>query len=168
MFSKTQLLQMLEKNPPLVEGLIDRNQQVQQSGIDFTLQQIEKFKTSGQLDFDNSERKLPDMEPVTPQNGWFILSQGVYKVKFNEVVHLPTTIMGIARPRSTLLRCGATMNTALWDPGYEGRSESLLTVMNPHGIKLKQNAKVMQMIFLPLSEATEAYRGKYHGENIKK
>lgn len=147
--------------------MIDKNQQVQQTGVDFTLHQVERFKTSGQLDFDNSERKLPDMEPIAPNNGWFALPPGVYKVKFNEVVHLPTTLMGIARPRSTLLRCGATMNTALWDPGYEGRSESLLTVMNPHGIRLKQNAKIMQMIFLPLSEATEAYSGKYQGENIK-
>ena len=168
MLTKKILLQMLDNNPPLVEGLINRDEQVQPSGIDFTLDEVMKFKTAGQVDFDNSERKLPEMEVIEPDDGWFSLPHGVYKVRFNEIVHIPKNLVGIARPRSTLLRCGATMNTALWDPGYEGRSESMLTVMNPKGIRLKKNAKIMQLVFLTLDEATEGYSGKYQGENIKK
>lgn len=166
MLSKKQILQMLNNNPPLVEGLIDIQSQVQPSGIDFTLKDVEKFEGAGQIDFDNSERIIPKTAPVKPNGDWFVLPQGVYKVRFNEIVHIPTNLMAIARPRSSLLRCGATMNTALWDPGYEGRSESLLTVMNLNGVKLKKNAKIMQMVFLPLKEVTEAYSGKYQGENV--
>ncbi len=168
MLTKKLLLELLDKKPPLVEGLLDTEGQVQPSGIDFTLGDVMRFKTAGQLDFDNRERKLPDMEEINPEGDWFELKQGVYKVRFNEIVHIPNTLVGIARPRSSLLRCGATMNTALWDPGYEGRSESLLTVMNPYGIRLKKNAKIMQMVFLTLKEATEGYSGKYQGENIRK
>ena len=168
MLSKRVLIKMLDKSPPLVEGLLDRDNQVQQTGIDFTLGSVMSFRTGGQVDFDNSERKLPEMEDIEPKGDWYELPKGVYKVRFNEVVHIPTDLMGIARPRSTLLRCGATMNTALWDPGYEGKSESMMTVMNPNGIRLKKNAKIMQMVFLTLQEATEAYAGKYQGENINK
>jgi dUTP pyrophosphatase len=166
MLSRRVLMKMLENSPPLVEGLLNKEKQVQQTGIDFTLSAVMRFKTGGQVDFDNSERKLPEMEEVLPNGEWFTLSQGAYKVRFNEIVHIPTNLMGIARPRSTLLRCGATMNTALWDPGYEGRSESMMTVMNPNGIRLKKNAKIMQMVFLTLQEATESYSGKYQRENI--
>ena len=157
---------MLKNSPPLVEDLVAVEKQVQQTGIDFTLNQVFKFKGAGQVDFDNSERVIPKVVPLEPNGDWYTLPQGVYKVRFNEIVHIPTNMMAIARPRSTLLRCGATMNTALWDPGYEGRSESMLTVMNPEGIKLKKNAKIMQMVFLPLKEVTEAYSGKYQKENI--
>lgn len=168
MLSKRQLQDMIKKSPPLIEGMINPAQQIQVNGVDLTLAQVERFTGPGQVDFDNSERKLPTTENVSLKDGWFTLNQGVYKIKFNEVVHLPTNFMAIGRPRSTLLRCGASVATAAWDGGYEGRSESLLVVHNPLGIKLKQNAKVMQLIFLPMQEATDAYSGTYQGENIKK
>lgn len=75
--------------------------------------------------------------------------------------------MAMALPRSSLLRCGATLDTAVWDPGYNGRSQSLLVVHNPHGIRIKKNARLMQLIFICMREvAHKAYSGIYQGENI--
>ncbi|MEW6329384.1 MAG: deoxyuridine 5'-triphosphate nucleotidohydrolase, partial [Candidatus Micrarchaeota archaeon] len=55
----------------------------------------------------------------------------------------------------------------VWDPGYEGRSESLLVVENARGIKLKRNARLVQLVFVKLAgEAREVYSGKYKNENI--
>jgi len=166
MLTKEEILKLLEKTPPLVENLKDAESQVQPSGIDFTLSEVMTFKTGGKVDFDNKEREIPKTESIKPQGDWFVLPFGVYKVKFNEIVHIPLDMVGIARPRSTLLRCGASMCTALWDSGYEGRSESLLNVLNPNGIKLKKDAKIMQMVFLRLDQLTESYKGIYQGENI--
>jgi dUTP pyrophosphatase len=62
---------------------------------------------------------------------------------------------------------GATMETALWDPGYRGRSQSLLVVYNSQGLRLKRNARLMQLVFIRLErEADKAYSGIYQGENI--
>ena len=67
---------------------------------------------------------------------------------------------------TSILRCGADLNCALWDPGYEGRSEALLVVYNEHGITLKRNAKIGQLVFIRLSEeAKSLYEGQYKGEN---
>ena len=69
-------------------------------------------------------------------------------------------------PRSSLLRSGITMETAVWDPGYHGRSEAMLVVNNMHGAFLKKNAKIAQLIFIRLEEeAKELYDGVYKGEN---
>jgi len=88
-------------------------------------------------------------------------------VTFNEIVSIPRNAAALARSRSTLLRCGASLETALWDPGYRGRSQSLLVVYNPHGLRLKKNARLMQLIFLRLEkDAEKAYAGRYQGENI--
>ena len=86
---------------------------------------------------------------------------------FNEIVNIPKDVAALARARSTLLRCGASLETALWDPGYRGRSQSLLVVYNPHGLHLKKDARMMQLVFLRLGkEAEKVYSGKYQGENI--
>ena len=152
----------------LVESMIDPETQTQMCGVELTLQKIERFLTAGAVAFDNKERKLPETEPVNfDEMGWIELLAGAYLVTFNEIVNIPTDVTAMARARSTLLRCGATLETALWDPGYRGRSQSLLVVYNPLGLRLKKNARLMQLVFLRLEkEAEKLYSGKYQGENI--
>jgi dUTP pyrophosphatase len=98
--------------------------------------------------------------------GFIDLIPGAYIITVNEIVHLPKNIMALARPRSSLLRCGVTIDTAVWDAGYSGRSQSLMVVYNPQGFRLQRNARIMQIIFLQLTDATEGYDGAYQGENI--
>ena len=152
----------------LVESMIDPETQTQMCGVELTLQKIERFLTAGAVAFDNKERKLPETELVNfDEMGWIELTVGAYLVTFNEIVNIPKDVAAMARARSTLLRCGATLETALWDPGYRGRSQSLLVVYNPQGLKLKKNARLMQLVFLRLEkEAEKLYSGKYQGENI--
>ncbi|MCP4228724.1 MAG: deoxyuridine 5'-triphosphate nucleotidohydrolase, partial [bacterium] len=76
-------------------------------------------------------------------------------------------LLAFARPRSSLLRMGATLNTALWDTGYVGRSQTPLNVMNSEGINLKRGARLMQLVFVKLDERLgSVYEGKYQGENL--
>jgi dUTP pyrophosphatase len=152
----------------LVESMIDVKTQTQMCGIELTLQKIERFISSGDLAFENNERKLPNTEQIIfDESGWILLDAGSYLVTFNEIVNIPKNVAALARARSSLLRCGATMETALWDPGYRGRSQSLLVISNPHGLRLRKNARMMQLVFLRLEkDAEKIYRGTYQGENI--
>jgi dUTP pyrophosphatase len=152
----------------LVESMIDPETQTQMCGVELTLQKIERFNSAGAVAFDNKERKLPETELVNfDEMGWIELTAGAYLVTFNEIVNIPKDVAAMARARSTLLRCGATLETALWDPGYRGRSQSLLVVYNPLGLRLKKNARLMQLVFMRLeNEAEKLYSGKYQGENI--
>ena len=152
----------------LVENMIDAETQTQMCGIELTLNRVERFTSAGAVAFDNSERKLPQTEPIDfDPSGWIDLTPGSYLVTFNEIVNIPKDVAALARARSTLQRCGASLETALWDPGYRGRSQSLLAVYNPHGLRLKKNARLMQLVFMRLEkEAEKVYSGKYQGENI--
>ena len=152
----------------LVESMIDPKMQTQMCGIELTLLSIEVFQSSGSLAFENIERKLPETAKIGfDETGWATLEAGAYLVTFNEIVNIPRDVAALARARSSLLRCGATLETALWDPGYRGRSQSLLVVHNPHGLRLKKNARLMQLVFLRLEkDAEKVYDGKYQGENI--
>jgi dUTP pyrophosphatase len=87
-------------------------------------------------------------------------------VSFKEIVNLPNHIMALGRPRSSLIRMGASVVTAVWDAGYRGRSEAMLSVLHHEGITIYENARLLQLIFFQLSGKTVAYDGIYQGENI--
>jgi dUTP pyrophosphatase len=152
----------------LVEEMIDREAQSQMCGLELTLQKVERFTSGGSLAFHNNDRVLPQTEPLDfDSDGWISLPPGCYLVTFNEIVSIPRNAAAIGRARSSLLRCGASLETALWDPSYRGRSQSLLVVYNPAGLRLKKKARLMQLVFLRLEkDAEKEYSGRYQGENI--
>ena len=142
------------------------NSQVQPAGIDLTLREIHQLASDGEIDYDNSKRRISKTAPLEFKDGKLQLGQGCYKIIYNEYVEIPLGCAAFGFPRSSLLRCGADVRCAVWDPGYHGRSESLLVVHNPHGIVLHRNAKVCQLLFVRLeSEAQQGYAGMYMGEN---
>ncbi len=142
--------------------------QFQPAGVDLTVSKIFSLKSPGVLDFDNSKRELSLTEEVEFTNGKCFLPQGAYKVRFNEIVSVPLDMMALIFPRSSLLRCGASLEGAVWDPGYEGRGESLLVVHNPYGLTLYENARIAQLVFIKLLQPTqEGYSGTYQRENIR-
>lgn len=165
--SRQDIGKLLEQEPPLIEGWIALEEQVQTNGFDLTLREVALLQSAGRIAVTNSQRMVSDLSPLAFDGLGFIdLIPGVYSVTYNEIVHIPNNIMALATPRSSLLRCGVTINTAVWDAGYSGRSESLLVVYNPLGCRLQRNARILQLIFLRLTGETEGYQGNYQGENI--
>jgi dUTP pyrophosphatase len=157
----------LQQEPPLIEGEVNLEEQVQPNGFDLTLREIALMQSAGRITAANSGRLLPSLAPlVFDGHGFIDLVPGTYIITYNEIVHLPNNIMALARPRSSLLRCGVTVGTAVWDAGYRGRSQSLMVVYNPQGIRLQKDARIVQLIFFPLTRETEGYQGAYQGENI--
>jgi dUTP pyrophosphatase len=166
--SREDILKMLNASPPLVENLCDGQQQVQPNGIDLTLNEVALLCSAGSLELDNESRVLSSTSPlVFDGQGRIDLMPGCYLVTYNEVVHLPTNLMALAAPRSSLLRCGVSIHSAVWDAGYSGRSQSLLVVYNPQGFRVHKNARIVQMVFFLLSRrVARGYEGIFQGENI--
>lgn len=167
--SREQLRLLIEgRERPLVSGCIDLETQLQPNGIDLTLREISSFSGAGAIGEHAADRELPKLETLQyGENGWIDLQPGNYHILYNEVVDIPSTLMALGRPRSSLGRSGVTIHTAVWDAGYRGRSTSLLVVLNPHGFRLQRNARVMQLVFHGLASATAAgYAGRYLDENI--
>ena len=102
-------------------------------------------------------------EKKNPQDkfGWWDLKQGAYKIRANETFNLPDDLVVIAFPRSSLLRMGAFTQTAVWDAGFTGRSEFILVIENPKGLSLKQNARIIQVIFIKINQTNLGYQGIY-------
>ena len=93
------------------------------------------------------------------------LEPGGYLVTYNEEIRVPADSAGLVLPRSSLMRCGATLHSALWDPGYRGRGQGLLTVHRE--LTLYRNARVGQFVLLAIESAPpQLYDGQYQGENL--
>lgn len=158
-----------EKN--LIEGYFNLEVQLTPNGFDLTAAGIFEFGQPGALDFSNKERVVPEGKEIIPQKenpqdkfGWWNLKKGAYKIITNEKVNLPRDLIALAFSRTSLLRMGAFTQHGVWDAGFKGRSEFVLVVENPFGIRLKQNARVAQIIFLPINESEHSYQGIYQRE----
>lgn len=157
----------LGATPPLIEGLADPEAQLQPNGVDLTIGEVALLSGAGQLGISNAQRRLPQTSPLVFDGlGYLELPPGIFLVTYREAVHLPRDLMALGFPRSSLVRCGATLLTAVWDAGYSGRSQSTLVVYNPAGLRLQRGARVLQLVFLRLSSQTEGYRGMFQGENL--
>jgi len=166
--NKQDIQQYISHSPPLIEQLTDPKIQIQPNGIDLTLDKIYSFNGIGKIDFSNENRQLPQKSHLPFNNdGYIKLTPGVYGVSFKEIVNLPDHIMALGRPRSSLIRMGASVVTAVWDAGYRGRSEAMLSVHHHEGVTIFENARLLQLVFLQLTGKTGAYDGIYQGENIQ-
>ncbi len=164
--TRSDIRRLLEPTPPIVEGLLDVEEQVQPNGIDLTLKEVASFSSAGSLGYGNETRVLSHSSLLALDKAEGIhLPTGCYLVTYNEIVHLPKNIICLALPRSSLLRCGVSVHTAVWDAGYSGRSQSLLVVYNPNGFRVYRNARIVQLVFLRLEgEVTQGYHGMFQGE----
>ena len=148
----------------LITNMVDQNVQVSPNGVELTLQKLYTFKEAGVIDFSNKERHIPSYDEIPLKQGRYNLQPGTYLVTYNEIVRIPANIIAIGRPRSSLLRSGVSIESAVWDAGYEGRSRGLLIVHNPNGFIVKPNARLLHLVFFQLIQETQPYEGVYQGE----
>lgn len=181
MLNKDEIRQLVERDV-LVENYINQEKQLTPNGFDLTVEKIFEFNLGGALDFSNKERIIPETKEIFPKRdnpqdktppskvlggsipvdkyGWWQLKKGTYKIKTNEIVKIPNNLVAFAFSRTSLLRMGAFTQHGVWDAGFRGKSEFILVVENPGGIKIKENARIVQLVFFRVEE-TEGYKGIY-------
>lgn len=150
----------------LVENMVNETIQIQPNGVDLTIGEILIPWEKGIIDFDNSSRHVSGTHRLPPSSdNMYHLSRDVsYIIRIRERVNLPKNIIALIKTRSSLLKSGAYIESAVWDSGYNGNGKVILHVRNPYGLDLTTDARICQMIFLELDCETEGYSGIYQGE----
>lgn len=152
-------------------GTVDSTQ-VQPNGVDLRLDAVFEFGGSGSITKDGkhiAEREaLPETtveSGVADSDGrtGYHLEPGGYVLQYAEQVSIPEEHVGFVLPRSSLMRNGAMLNTAVWDAGYTGRGEGLLQVHNE--LTLERGARVAQLV-LAAADHEGTYDGTYQGERL--
>lgn len=155
---------MLSGDEIRAAGLLAPDQGLlQPNGVDLSLDAVWRLLTPGTLGRSNADRRLAEREPLEfDADGWLHLARGGYGVRYAEQVALPSDCGGLCFPRSSLLRMGVYVPTAVWDAGYVGRGEGWLEVRSPHGVRLQRGARIVQLVLFRLSQpAQQLYAGAY-------
>jgi deoxycytidine triphosphate deaminase len=138
--------------------------QIQPNGVDLTAGAILEPQERGRIGRDG--KRIADRREIAPDDdaGAYVLPPGGYVLRYGETVRVPADHVGFVYPRSSLMRNGCMLHTAVWDAGYEGRGEGLLAVHR--GIEIEPDARVAQFV---LAEAShdDTYDGSYQGERLE-
>jgi deoxycytidine triphosphate deaminase len=141
-------------------------EQVQPNGVDLRLDAVLEPTELGSITREGTT--IADREPLEPgsigaDGEGYRLDPGGYVLQYAETVSIPEEHVGFVLPRSSLMRNGAMLNTAVWDAGYEGRGEGLLQVHNE--LVLETGARVAQLV-LAAADHEGVYDGSYQGERL--
>lgn len=142
--------------------------QRQPTGIDLTVLDVERYAKAQRAILRLEQREIPNTRPERTvdigKDVWH-LDGGSYLLTYREKICLPNDVAALVFPRSSLMRMGCQLHTAVWDPGYEGRGKGLL-VVPPHGLILERGTRIGQVVFFRLAEITDTYEGVYQWEGL--
>ena len=158
--NKSEIKERIEKNG-MVSEYINLVTQIQSNGFDISVKDISIYRSPGTIDFDNSKRELPEYIRLKDCTDEYHLQFGGYLINYNEHLRIPDDIIAIGYPRSSLLRMGANIPSAIFDAGFNGYSQGMLIVNNSYGLNITKNARVLQLIFLDREDDNSSYNGKY-------
>jgi deoxycytidine triphosphate deaminase len=139
------------------------------SGVDIGVSSVDRIEGNSVATIDGERRELDKpMTPCKPQDGMYTLEAGVYVVRLNVAVRMPTNAVGFSFPRSTLNRLGVIKSeTAIFDPGYEGIG--VQTVYIPiKQMRIAENERWFQFVVADTVKTGMTYTGRYQGEGIRK
>jgi deoxycytidine triphosphate deaminase len=149
---------------PLIENVDEDN--IQPSGVDIRVKAIYRLKNGGYLGVQN--RKTPDIEVISKEVGKkVILNPNEFVlVETMEKVNMPNDISAIILPRSSLFRCGASLHTAVVDPGYIGTLTFGMKNLSEFPFEIEIGSKIGQIVFEEVKGNTKLYNGKYQGGKV--
>jgi deoxycytidine triphosphate deaminase len=154
-----------EEISPLIQKIVsaDSGKQEQPAGYDVSVNKIHSFpKTKQSIGVTKGENSALQEVPLV--DDYFELNEpGAYFVDLNEITTIPKDAIGILLPRSTLLRNGLDVRTALFDPGYSGQPKVMLVCHRP--ARIQRFARIGQLIIIKSDrEFFTQYSGQYQGE----
>jgi dUTP pyrophosphatase len=144
------------------------SEQVQPNGVDLTLDAVFRQYEPGTITREG--KRVGEREAIAPADrtedepATYRLEPGGYVARYAETIAIPEGHVGFVYPRSSLMRNSCTVDTAVWDAGYRGRGEGLLSVS--HDIAIERGARFAQFV-LARADHDGTYSGEYQGENVE-
>lgn len=150
--------EIVEKN--LIENLDGGNFEVQQNGIDITLESVQIIN-GGTLG--KSNRSVDEYDHLTEdEDGYFTLIPGLaYAIEFQQKIEVPDDMCAQIVQRSTLNRMGGYILSGVYDSGFKNTIGAVLRTNAE--IKIEKGARVAQVVFSKADPAS-LYQGIYQGK----
>lgn len=148
-------------------------EQYQPAGIDLKLGNVKIFNNNKQVYGIVSETKqLPDQIDMEEnavkigatklETGFMLEPHKPYIAVVKDKVKIPLDIVQLYLPRSSLLRSGVDVRTAVGDPGFHGHLSFLIINHNDVPFFIQKNERFAQMVCIKIDGDTDKYDGDYN------
>ncbi|MBN2365328.1 MAG: hypothetical protein EH225_04970 [Calditrichaeota bacterium] len=136
-----------------ISGTLSSKKQLSHNFIDLTIHAVFRNKAAGKLDFGGSEFSPGLTDPCFPVKnhpdepyGWWNLHDGYYQIIYNEEFKLAKNEIAFLQPHPRLLSAGSFHPSLLVNE--LNRSFHMLLHVPKHGIQLKENARISQILVI--------------------
>ncbi len=146
----------------LIKGL--GRKALQGSGVDLRIDKLYVLASGASLSKDN--RSLPNVEEIDGEV-FRLKPGGYYLCSTMEKLKMPSDLIAFILPRSTLFRCGVSLESAVVDPGYRGSLTIGIKNQAEREFALEKGARIAQIVFAKVQGSATTYRGRYQGGKVR-
>ena len=152
------------------------NKDYQPSGLDLRLGKVfyldgERDKTYGLIDGQKYLPEHKELKPILLQHrendyvaGWKLIPNQPYICQVENQIQIGNHNAQFYLPRSTLLRAGVNVYTALGDLGYRGRLSFLVINHGPRPFFIQTGERFAQLVDFEVRGGSKSYNGDYQEE----
>ena len=139
--------------------------QIQPNAVDLTIDKVWLLENGVFMLSGSTKQALPrrTINPIKRQTDGievFRLKGGTYVVEFDQKVEMGANEAGIVVSRSTLMRNGVWLESALYDSGYKGHMHAGLKVAQGIEFIFPRHERIAQFLCFE-AEALSQYNGTY-------
>lgn len=139
---------------------------VQQQGIDVRVANIKELLGTGLVPTEGKTHLPRTVDAGMNGNNW-TLPPGYYEVELMEGINMPTNAALVYKTRSSLVRCGATVESGQFDAGFKTDKAGCFLVVH-RAIIIEKGARIAQVIVNETAEVTNTYDGQFQGDKQRK
>ena len=166
----TEKLLQLVKDKKLIDGL-DKRELTNPEGTGFDLRVEKLFSLTSKTFLGITHRATPELlevvsyKPKSRRQQIYTIKPGDYYLsKTIEKVNMPTNLLAIIKPRTTLYRGGLIMRTGFCTPGYKGDLYFGLHNAGNQPFDLEMGARYAHIVFFEISgDLIRSYQGQWQG-----
>lgn len=137
---------------------------VQPNGVDLSIGELCELTGTSHIGNDEYEKANREELSVTEDGTYQLYDDAGYVVIYDEKITIPEDHIGLVLPRSRIMRCGGSVETAVWDAGYSGVGEGGLSFKQP--AELDEDLRIAQIVFIKTEELEEQYDGSHQNERV--
>lgn len=160
----------LVKEKKLVEGLCKRElNNPEGAGLDLRLGEVYELTSEGFLgveERDTSDVELIERYDPEKVSSIILKPNDFYVIKTIEEVNLPSNLVGLLKPRSSLQRMGVILRASQIDPGYSGGLIFGIKNTGNQEIEIELGSRVVHLMFARVDGKTNLYKGQWQGGRV--
>lgn len=162
------ILRKLIREEKLLVGLGKRDRiNPEGAGFDLRLGEVYALQGPGYLGIKRRRTSPTKLIASKKRNKTLIVPPGAYYlVRTIEKLNMPQYLEASISPRTSLFRCGLSLDTAKVDPGYRGQLTFGLHNAGQFEFTLEMGARIAHIIFEEVHGAANLYQGQWQGGRV--